>query len=48
MLEMTVQEPDLVLGGSHLGRGTSYYDKEVSKNVIILSIEFINFQHILF
>jgi len=27
---MSVNEPDLVLEGSHLGRGSSYYDKEVS------------------
>lgn len=28
---MSIQEPDLVLGGSHLGRGSTYYDKEVSQ-----------------
>lgn len=28
---MSVQEPDLILGGSHLGRGSSYYDKDVSE-----------------
>lgn len=28
---MTVQEPDLILGGTHLGRGTCYYDKEACK-----------------
>lgn len=26
---MSVQEPDLVLSGSHLGRGSIYYDKDV-------------------
>jgi hypothetical protein len=30
MLKMSIQDPDLVLGGSHLGRGSSYYDQEVS------------------
>lgn len=29
MLKMSIQDPDLVLGGSHLGRGSSYFDKEV-------------------
>jgi len=35
MLKMTVQEPDLVLEGSHLGRGSSYYDKDVRANRFI-------------
>lgn len=33
MLKMSVQEPDLVLEGSHLGRGSSYYDKDVRTNL---------------
>ncbi|VVC37081.1 ADF-H/Gelsolin-like domain,Villin/Gelsolin,Villin headpiece,Gelsolin-like [Cinara cedri] len=38
MLEMSVQEPDLVLGGSHLGRGTSYYDKETLREFVINTV----------
>lgn len=30
MVDWTPLEPDLQLEGSHLGRGTKYYDPEVS------------------
>lgn len=49
MLEMSIQEPDLVLGGSHLGRGSFYFDKDVCLtkfdfqhflNVMIILIDF--------
>lgn len=40
---MTVQEPDLVLEGTHLGRGTCYYDKEANKLFLIIYIYIIIF-----
>ncbi|XP_060877352.1 supervillin isoform X3 [Metopolophium dirhodum] len=39
MLKMSVNEPDLVLEGSHLGRGSSYYDKETLREFVINTME---------
>lgn len=33
MVDWTPPEPDLQLEGSHLGRGTKYYDPEVSNEM---------------
>lgn len=33
MVDWTPPEPDLQLEGSHLGRGTKYYDPEVSNEL---------------
>ncbi|XP_025422074.1 supervillin isoform X2 [Sipha flava] len=38
MLKMSIQDPDLVLGGSHLGRGSSYYDQETLREFVINTI----------
>ncbi|XP_026814531.1 supervillin isoform X1 [Rhopalosiphum maidis] len=38
MLKMSVHEPDLVLEGSHLGRGSSYYDKDTLREFVINTI----------
>jgi hypothetical protein len=39
MLELNTSEPDLELEGSHVGRGSHYYDSEVNVTYCLFPIE---------
>ncbi|XP_050421245.1 supervillin isoform X2 [Adelges cooleyi] len=38
MIAMSIQEPDLILSGSHLGRGSSYYDKDTLREFVVNTV----------